>query len=266
MVAPAAGRKGPSVTAATEPGEGTRKDLDQDLESKVFVTRGKRKLVRHLGFSKAAGERPNSLRISVGSKQGTALTLKNKSFAGQYHRAIEKIANHHGIPEGHPIRNVMEATAQDYLAQYNLRTQTFKFERHGDLRIIDDVAFPVDAEGAEALREPSGDQSRSAPPQGMLPDGLVRGVTFRPAAGDRPAHIHVRRWRGKALFLSLENTSFAMQYEKAVRAMADSLGLPHDDPSRPLMHQSGPAFLQHYGLTTVTVTIPDVVVVAQQAE
>jgi hypothetical protein len=254
------------VTAATEPSEDTPQDLDQDLESKVFIMRGNRKLVRHLGFSKAAGERPNSLRISVGSKQGTALTLKNKSFAGQYHRAIEKIAKHYGIPEGHPIRNAMEATAPNYLAHYNLRTQTFKFERHGDLHIVDDAAFPIDAEGTEALLEPSGGHSGSAPPKAMLPDGLVRGVTFRPAAGDQAAHIHVRRWRGKALCFSLENASFAVQYEKAVQAMADSLGLPHDDPSRALMHQSGPAFLQHYGLRTAPVTIPDVVVIVQQAE
>ena len=252
------------MTAADGPGDSTPQDLDQDLESKVFIMRGNRKLVRHLGFSKAAGERPNSLRISVGSKQGTALTLKNKSFAGQYDRAIETIAKHHGIPDGHPIRKAMEATAQDYLAHYNLRTQTFKFERHGDLRIIDDVAFPIDAEGAEAdLERPSG-QFAPTPPQAMLPDGLVRGVTFRPAAGDQVAHIHVRRWRGKAVSLNLENASFAVQYEKAVQAMADSLGLAHDDPNRTLMLQSGPAFLQHYGLTTAPVTIPDVVVIVQQ--
>jgi hypothetical protein len=266
MVASATGRKGPFVTAATGPSASTLHDLDQDLESKVFIMRGNRKLVRHLGFSKAAGERPNSLRISVGSKHGTALTLKNKSFAGQYRRAVEAIAKHHGIPDGHPIRKAMEATSQDYLAYYSLRTQPFKFERQGDLRIIDDVAFPVEAEGAEARMEPPGGQSGPTAPQPMLLNGLVRGVTFRPAAGDHAAHIHVRRWRGKAFSLSLENVSFAVQYEKAVRAMADSLGLANDDPSRTLMLQSGPAFLQHYGLTTAPVTIPDVVVIVQQPE
>lgn len=236
------------------------------LESKVFIIHGDRKLVRLLGFHKAAGERPNSLRVTVGAKHGTALTLKNKSFAAQYRRAIKIIAEHHGIAEGDPIREAMEATAHDFLAHYNLRTQAFKFERHGDVRVIEDVAFPIDAEGADARLEPSGRHSGSAPPQPMLPDGLVRGVTFGPATGCQAAHIHVRRWRGKALTFSLKNTSFATQYEKAVRAMADSLGLTHDDPRQALMLQSGPAFLQHYGLTTVSVTIPDVVVIMRQPE
>lgn len=255
------------MTATTGPSNRTPQDLDQDLESKIFIMRGNRKLVRHLGFSKAAGERPNSLRISVGPKQGTVLTLKNKSFSVQYHRAIEMIAKHHGIPGGHPVREAMEATAQDYLAHYNLRTQTFHFERHGVLRIIDDAVFPIDGDGAAPrLKPPAGQASTKTTPQAILPNGLVRGVTFRPAAGDQAVSIHVRRWRGKALSLSLENASFAVQYEKAAQAMADSLGLAHDDPSRALMLQSGPAFLQHYGLTTAPVTIPDVVVIVQQPE
>jgi len=254
------------VTARTGSSSNVPHDPDTGLESKVFIMRGNRKLVRHLGFAKAAGRRPNSLRISVGSKQDTALTLKNKSFAAQYLRAIETIAEHHGIPEGHPIRKAMKETANDYLAHYKLRTQPFKFERHGDLRIIDDVAFPIDGEGADVHMGSSGGQSGTTAPQAMLPNGLVRGVTFRPAAGDLPAHIHVRRWRRTALTLSLENTSFAVQYEKAVRAMADSLGLAQDDPSRTLMLQSGQVFLQQYGLTTVSVTIPDVVIIVQQPE
>lgn len=252
--------------AVSGPSNSTPQDSDPDLESKVFIMRGNKKLVRHLSFSKEAGDRPNSLRISFGSKQGTVLTLKNKSFSAQYNRAVRHIAEHHGIPERHPIRNAMEATAPDYLAYYHLRTQTFRFERHGDLRTIDDVAFPIEYGGAETHFKRSGGRSSITPPPPMLPDGLVRGVTFRPATGDQAKHIHVRRWRGNALTLSLENTSFAVQYEKATRAMADSLGLAKDDPSRTLMAESGEAFLQHYGLTAVSVTIPDVVVNVQQPE
>jgi len=97
-------------------------DDGADLASKVFVVRGDKKLVRHLSFAKAAGQRPNSLRISVGSTNGTALTLKNASFSRQYQRAIDKIATFYGIHADDPIRKEIESTASDFLAHYNLRT------------------------------------------------------------------------------------------------------------------------------------------------
>jgi hypothetical protein len=113
-----------------------------DLASKLFIVRGDKKLVRHLSFAKAAGERPNSIRVSVGTKNGTALTLKNASFSRQYQRAIDKIATFYEIPEGDPLRKEMESTAGDFLAHYNLRTEPFKFERQGELKSIGDGSIP----------------------------------------------------------------------------------------------------------------------------
>jgi hypothetical protein len=254
------------VTAGAGSSDSFPQDPDPGLQSKVFIVQGDRKLVRYLSFAKAAGERPDSLRVFATAKLDTSFTLKNKSFTAQYARAIETIAKFHGIPNDHPIREAMTATAKDFLAYYNLRTQTISIERNGERRTIDNVALPIDGEGAETDSPSPNSQVGARPPQAMLPGGLVRGVTFRSAVGNQPAHIHVRRWRGKALSFTLENVSFAVQYEKAVMAMADSLGLAIADPTRALMLGSGQTFLQHYGLATAPITIPDVVVIVPQTE
>lgn len=228
-----------------------------DLESKIFQIRGDKKLVRHLAFAKAAGKRPNTLRVVIGSTHGTSLTLKNSSFARQYRRAIDKIADSYAVPEGDPLRAEMEKTAGDFLAYYNLRTQPFRFAHQGEFVELDDVAFPSDAGIAETV-------AKSAPtrkaPTAMQTNGLVRGVTFRSARSGQPALIQVNLWRGKGLRLSLENASFAMQYTKAVEAVADSLGMAPEDPMRAQLRETGQAFLKHYRLSTAAVTIPDVVV------
>lgn len=245
------------MTATPENDADGSSETGSDLESKVFVMRGDKKLVRHLSFAKAAGKRPNTLRVAIGSAHDTALTLKNASFSTQYRRAIAIVADFHGIPENDPIREKMEETAAAFLEHYNLHTQPFKFERQGILRSIEDAAFPNDTN----LEAGAGDRASLKTPKAMTPDGLVRGVTYRSARSGQPALIHVRLWRGKGFSLSLENTSFAKQYAKAVAAVADSLGLTHDDPLRTQMQASGQAFLKHYRLATVAVTIPDVVVV-----
>lgn len=232
---------------------------DFEIESKVFVMRGDKKLVRHLAFAKAAGQRPNTLRVSVGSAHGTALTLKNASFARQYRRAIDMIADFHAIAQDDPIRDEMEKTGPAFLEHYGLRTLPFQFQKQGELKAIEDAAFPIDDGDAEKSKPPNG-KSKLGAPKALLPHGLVRGVTFRPARGADPALIHVRLWRGKGFSLSLENVSFAKQYAKAIDAVADSLGIAAGDPLRNRLHQTGQAFLEHYALTTVVVTIPDVVV------
>lgn len=249
------------MTSAAENAADAQPDPGSELESKIFVMRGDRKLVRHLTFSKAAGLRPNSIRVMIGTSVDTALTLKNASFAFQYNRAVEKVAAFYAIPEGDQLRTQMQNTAADFLAYYNLRTQPFKFEQHGNLRAIDDVASPIDAEGKGAPNTASEAPSAPKAPSAMLASGLVRGVTYRSAKGGHPPVIHVRLWRGKGFTLSLENASFAKQYATAVGAVADSLGLAPDDPQRARMQESGQAFLKHYSLTTAAITIPDVVVV-----
>jgi len=231
-----------------------------DRASKVFIVRGDKKLVRHLSFAKAAGERPNAIRVSVGSKNGTALTLKNASFSRQYQRAIDTIATFYEIPEGDPLRKEMESTAGDFLAHYNLRTEPLKFERQGELKSIGDVAFPNDAEGAEEHSTPSSSPPVQNGPSAMIASGLVRGITYRSPRNGQPALLQVRLWRGKGFSLSLENASFAQQYAKAVEAVAASLGIAANDPTRVQMLESGQAFLKHYRLVTAAVTIPDVVV------
>jgi hypothetical protein len=155
----------------------------------------------------------------------------------------------------------MENTASDFLGHYNLHTQAFRFERQGDLRVIEDVAFPMEDKGATLPLGASGGHSASQAPGAMLPTGLVRGITFGRESEKQPAHIRVRLWRGKGFILSLENVSFAQQYEKAVQAVAASLGIASDDPVRAQMLESRGTFLKHYGLATVSVTIPDVVVI-----
>lgn len=235
-------------------------DAGANLASKVFIVRGDKKLVRHLSFAKAAGERPNSIRVSVGSKNGTALTLKNASFSRQYRRAIDKIATFYEIPEADPLRKEMESTASDFLAHYNLRTEPFKFERQGELKSIGDVAFPNDAEGTERPSPPSCSPSARKGPSAMLVNGLVRGITYRSPRNGQPALMQVRLWRGKGFNLTLENASFAQQYAKAVDAVANSLGMAANDPARINMLETGHAFLKHYRLVTAAVTIPDVVV------
>lgn len=236
-------------------------DPRSELESKIFIMRGDRKLVRHITFAKAAGLRPNSLRVLIAASVDTALTLKNTSFAFQYSRAVDKVATFYSIPVGDQLRVEMEKTASEFLAHYNLRTLPLTFEQHGDVRVIADAAIPGDVEGQEALHMASGNLSSPMPPSAMLANGLVRGVTYRSAKNDQPPLIHVRLWRGKGISLSLENVSFAKQYAKAVDAVADSLGMAQDDPQRTQMRETGPAFLKHYSLTTAAVTIPDVVVV-----
>lgn len=248
------------MTAGTDNAAEGPTGTGADLASKVFILRGDKKLVRHLSFAKAAGERPNSIRVLVGSKNGTALTLKNASFSRQYQRAIDKIATFYEIPEDDPLRKEMESTAGDFLAHYNLRTEPFKFERQGELKSIADVAFPNDPEGAETPSTPSSSLPGSIGPSAMLANGLVRGITYRSARNGHPALMQVRPWRGKGFNLSLENASFAQQYAKAVDAVANSLGMEANDPTRVLMLEAGQAFLKHYRLVTAAVTIPDVVV------
>lgn len=235
------------------------KRTDLEIESKVFVMRGDKKLVRHLAFAKAAGQRPNTLRVSVGSAHGTALTLKNASFSRQYRRAVDMIADFHAIAQDDPLRDEMENTGPAFLEHYGLRTLPFKFQKQGELKTIEDAAFPINDSSTEGPKTPS-DKSTLGAPKALLPHGLVRGITYRPAQGAAPAVIHVRLWRGKGFSLSLENVSFANQYAKAVDAVADSLGIAVADPLRNRLHETGQAFLEHYELTTVVVTIPDVVV------
>lgn len=242
---------GPADKAADGPSD------ESDLESKVFIDRDGKKLIRHLSFAKAAGKRPNSLRVLVGSTHGTALTLKNASFAIQYRRAVDLIAGFHGIPADDPLRREMEETAPAFLEHFHLHTQPFKFERNRVLVSIDDVAFPDETSSETG----AGASPALKAPEAMTSNGLVRGITYRSAKQDAPAFIHVRLWRGKGFTLALENASFAKQYAKAVDAVANSRGLALDDPLRTRMHESGQAFLDHYRLATVAVTIPDVVVV-----
>jgi len=128
------------------------------------------------------------------------------------------------------------------------------------LKSIGDVAFPNDAEGAEAASTPSSSQSVRIGPSAMLTNGLVRGVTYRSPRNGQPALMQVRLWRGKGFNLRLENVSFAQQYGKAVDAVANSLGMAANDPTRVRMLEAGQAFLKHYRLVTAAVTIPDVVV------
>ena len=247
------------MTASSDNATDGPSEAGASLASKVFIVRGDMKLVRHLSFAKAAGQRPNSIRVSVGSKNGTALTLKNASFSRQYQRAIDKIATFYGIPEGDPLRKQMESTAGNFLAYYNLHTEPFKFERQGELKSIGDVAFPNDAEGAEEPPMPSSGPSVRTGPSAMLASGLVRGITYRSPRNGQPALMQVRLWRGKGFNLSLENASFAQQYAKAVDAVANSLGMAANDPTRIHMLEAGQAFLKHYRLVTAAVTIPDVV-------
>ena len=68
-MAPAKGAAEPSATSTA------------DLETKIFVVRGGKKLLRHIVFAKEAGLRPNALRVTFGASHETAFTLKNASFA-----------------------------------------------------------------------------------------------------------------------------------------------------------------------------------------
>lgn len=232
---------------------------DIEIESRVFVMRGDKKLVRHLAFAKAAGQRPNTLRVTVGSAHGTALTLKNSSFSRQYRRAIDMIADFYAIALDDPIRDEMEKTGPAFLEHYGLRTLPFQFQKHGELKVINDAILPIEDGDTRKAETPTA-KAKLGAPKALLPHGLVRGVTFRPARGADPASLHVRLWRGKGFSLSLENVSFAKQYAKAVDSVADSLGIAVADPLRNRLHETGQAFLEHYELTTVVVTIPDVVV------
>lgn len=249
------------MTSAAENTNAAPSDPRSQLESKIFIMRGDKKLVRHITFAKAAGFRPNSLRVMIGGAVDTALTLKNTSFAFQYSRAVDKVATFYSIPVGDQLRVEMEKTAREFLAYYNLHTQPAKFEQHGDFRVIEDVATPGSVEGQEVPHMASGGLPVAMPPSAMLANGLVRGVTYRSAKKDQPPLLHVRLWRGRGLSLSLENVSFSKQYAKAVDAVADSLGIAQDDPQRTQMRETRQAFLKHYSLTTASVTIPDVVVV-----
>jgi hypothetical protein len=120
---------------------------------------------------------------------------------------------------------------------------------------------------ADQNEQPEGDSPNAASAQQRhystyMVNGRVRGVTFRPRSGDKPAHIHVRPWRAKTASFSLENTSFSAQYARAIAVMVQSLALEPGDPLRIAMEHSGPAFLQYFNLTTQPISIPDVAVVA----
>lgn len=245
--------------------------IDSALATRVFTLRGERKLVSYIVYHKESGPRPQALRIQIGQTKRTSITLKNKNFYLQYQKAIDLIADFHSIPASSDIRKEMAATASDFLAVYGLETRTLTVAHGKRSRIVEHVAIevgPADpAVYADQNEQPVGDSLAAASAQQRhhgtyMMNGRVRGVTFRPRSGDKPAHIHVRPWRAKTASFSLENTSFSAQYARAIAVMVQSLALEPGDPLRVAMEQSGPAFLEYCNLTTQPVSIPDVAVVA----
>lgn len=244
---------------------------DSAFAARIFTLRGERKLVSYIVYHKKSGHRPQALRIQIGQTKRTSITLKNKNFYLQYQKAIDLIADFHSIPASSDLRREMAATASDFLAVYGLETRTMTVAHGKRSRIVEHVAIEVDpvdpAIYADESEQPRDDSTTAASAQQRhfgtyMVNGRVRGVTFRPRSGDKPAHIHVRPWRAKTASFSLENTSFSAQYARAIAVMVQSLALEPGDPIRVAMEQSGPAFLEYFNLNTQPLSIPDVAVVA----
>jgi len=244
---------------------------DGAFAARIFTLRGERKLVSYIVYHKKSGPRPQALRIQIGQTKRTSITLKNKNFYLQYQKAIDLIADFHSIPASSDIRREMAATASDFLAVYGLETRTVTVAHGKRSRIVENAAIevgPVDPAVYAGQNEqpesysPGAASARQRHYGTYMVNGRVRGVTYRPRSGDKPAHIHVRPWRAKTASFSLENTSFSAQYARAIAVMVQSLALAPGDRIRVAMEQSGPAFLQYYNLNTQPVSIPDVAVVA----
>jgi hypothetical protein len=90
----------------------------------VFRVRGGKTLVRHVDFRKRCNKRPAviSVRFGAGNKAlATTFSVEGKNtFASQYKRAIDAMADFHGIPADSPVRQQMEATGGDFLLHYGL--------------------------------------------------------------------------------------------------------------------------------------------------
>lgn len=106
----------------------------QPITSNFFTPDGKR--VRLLGFYPRCNKRPAGIRVilvaakkSKGIKQkDTFYTLENKDFLTQYRRALNALADHHGIPADDPVREAMAATSQEYLKYFGLKTKSITIE------------------------------------------------------------------------------------------------------------------------------------------
>jgi hypothetical protein len=90
------------------------------------------KLLRSLAFVPRANAKPASIRVTLQSAskplnrkaKETMFTLENKSFHEQYHRAVAALADFRGIPADDPVRLKMEATADEFLRYFGLKTRT----------------------------------------------------------------------------------------------------------------------------------------------
>jgi hypothetical protein len=243
-------------------------------EARVFLIRGDKKFVRGLGFHAPAGKRVQALRVTFGKKKSTSISLQKTDFFVQYRRAVKLLADFFKVPPDDALRKQMEQTVGDFMDYYGLTTQTRLLQHKYGTALIDNVAVQLDhkPQSFEARQSKAEDNSaadadaklRRRDP--MWADGRVRGITFRPRTGVQGTAIHVRPQRGKAKTFSLERTSFSVQYKRAINCMADAIALAEDDPVRAQMLASGPAFLKHYKLATVAITIPDAVVMPESDE
>lgn len=84
---------------------------------------------------------------------------------------------------------------------------------------------------------------------------LVRNIHFHKSAGSRPHALRVQFTKSKATSLTLKNTDFFVQYRRAVDLMADFLEIERHAPVRDQMQATAAAFLDHYGLHAVDVTV-----------
>lgn len=101
-------------------------------EKSVFREDGKTLL--NVRFTPRCNRKPASIEVIFKGpskdkkRKATMFTLEGKSFGEQYRRAVDAIADFHGIAPDDPLRVAMELTSTEFLRHYGLKTRVVTYE------------------------------------------------------------------------------------------------------------------------------------------